>query len=31
LLEVLSEVLKNAVEDWKWQAEDGLLIGHALL
>jgi len=31
LLEVLSEVLKDAVEDRERQAEDGLLIGHALL
>ena len=31
LLEVLSEVLEDAIEDRERQAEDGLLIGHALL
>ena len=31
MLEVLSEVLEDAVEDGERQAEDGLLIGHALL
>ena len=28
---MLSEVLEDAVEDGERQAEDGLLIGHALL
>jgi hypothetical protein len=31
LLEVLSEVLEDTVEDRERQAEDGLLIRHALL
>ena len=31
LLEMLSEVLEDAVEDGERQAEDGLLIGHTLL
>ena len=31
LLEMLSEVLEDAVEDRERQAEDGLLIRHALL